>query len=148
MDKKILIGIIAVLAISGIIYFSIPSKQIQSGIVVKSWTDSPEYLTEVRSVPPYCENSGAALIKVFSNVTRIDGSIVDDGSVRGQIYSADGSKFGGEMNLAYDEKSQGWGSDWYSFGCIKTNNYYLNVTAVADNITASGVYNFAVREQE
>ena len=148
MDKKILIGIIAALAISGVIYFSIPSKQTQSGIVVKAWTDSPEYLTEVRSVPPYCENSGAALIKVYSNVTRLAGSAAKDAAVKGQIHSSDGSKFGGAMRLLLNKTSEQWSSDWFSFGCIKTGDYYLNVTATGGNLTASGIYNFAVREQQ
>lgn len=134
--------VILIVAIGAATYLLYPRTQ--QGLSVKAWTDSPEYLTQIKDNPPYCNDSGSALIKLYSNVN-LDGNVVTDGSVTGYIRLANGTDFGGEKRLDYNATSRLWESGWYYSGCVEPGNYSVDIIAVSGDNTATGTYQFAVK---
>lgn len=146
--KKVLVVVVLVAAVGAIAYFLPLNKpQLKHSLIVRTWTDRPEYFTEIRT-NQYCNNAGYALLKVYSDVRSTDGSIATNALVIGQLQLANSSKLGGEIRLIYNVTSQLWESDWSYFGCVKPGTIDVNITAIDGNNTTDGIYQFSVRENK
>lgn len=145
MDSKKVLIVVALIAVVGAIAYFLPLSKPKPNLVVSAWTNQPEYFTTTQT-NQYCNNGGPVLFKVYSSIKNSDGNIVTDASVVGQVYFANSSKFGGEIQPHYNSTSQLWESNWLYSGCMSTGNFSINVIATKINMTGTGTYQFAVRE--